>query len=443
MAHYPARRVTSISCERHLRTLAVNTKHSSRLIRWHGSGIVVGRTLVWRAGPFTSPTSWPIQNMTSSRARARRLSRTLLGVPLLREGIADRSHRRAAQSRAPFTDKQIELVTTFADQAVIAIENVRLFDEVQARTQRVERVAGAADGDLGGAAGHLEFARRTGAGVRDHAGERDADLRGQIRHSASTRRMMGSDCRMRRRTASLCRVFKARRRSYPAAHSEHIGSSHDRQYRPRSQTLQPSRLTSGCANPAELAGARTFSACRCCKEDELDRRHHDLSPGGAAVHRQADRAGQNFADQAVIAIENARLFSELRARTSLTKLWSSRRRPPRCSSVISRSPGDLQPVFDTMLATRRVFAMPSVAHVSGAKRRALSVCGMHDASPRARRTCGAADPCRRTRRSRRARVDRQTSCMPTSQTMPGIDARLRMSARRRLAVPHARSPCRC
>ena len=73
---------------------------------------------------------------------------------MMREGIVVGSSRCNAKKSRPFTRKQIELVTTFADQAVIAIENVRLFDEVQTRTRRSFRVAGAADRDLGGAAGH-------------------------------------------------------------------------------------------------------------------------------------------------------------------------------------------------------------------------------------------------------------------------------------------------
>ena len=83
--------------------------------------------------------------------------RTMLGVPLLREGTPIGVIALCRSNVSPFTDKQIELVTTFADQAVIAIENVRLFDEVEARTKDLTEVFATTDGNSRRAQGYQPF----------------------------------------------------------------------------------------------------------------------------------------------------------------------------------------------------------------------------------------------------------------------------------------------
>jgi GAF domain-containing protein len=99
-------------------------------------GSITGRTVL-EGRTVHIPDVLADPEFTWFEAQKRGGYRTALGVPLLREGMPIGVFFLTRTTVYPFTQQQIELVTTFADQAVIAIENVRLFDDVQARTREL------------------------------------------------------------------------------------------------------------------------------------------------------------------------------------------------------------------------------------------------------------------------------------------------------------------
>jgi signal transduction histidine kinase len=96
----------------------------------------VGRALL-EGGTVQVPDVLADPEYTWSEAQERTGLRSVLAVPLLREGHPIGVLVLARSVTRPFTDKQLEVVTTFADQAVIAIENVRLFDDIQDKSRRL------------------------------------------------------------------------------------------------------------------------------------------------------------------------------------------------------------------------------------------------------------------------------------------------------------------
>jgi GAF domain-containing protein len=111
-----------------------------------GRGSVVGRTLV-EGKSVHVPDVLADPEYAHVEVQQRAGFRTALAVPLVREGIPIGVIALARRTVRPFTQRQIELVATFADQAVIAIENARLFDEIQDKSRQLAEASQHKSGD--------------------------------------------------------------------------------------------------------------------------------------------------------------------------------------------------------------------------------------------------------------------------------------------------------
>jgi GAF domain-containing protein len=307
-----------------------------------------------RMPAFVTPVEEPYYEYTDLERQKLGGYRSSLAVPLLRDGVPVGVFALTRPIVKPFTEKQIELVTTFADQAVIAIENARLLNELRKRTDDLSE-------SLEQQTATSEVLSVISSSPGDLAPVFDSML------SNATRLCDAPFGNLSLREGDNLRVVATRHPT--SAHSEWWSPGalfmlrenpkiplarmavtkapvHVPDFNQEQAYIERVPLTVGLV---ESAGMRAMVVVPLLKENEL--------LGAFAIYRQEAQPFtdkqiallQNFAAQAVIAIENARLLNELRQRTAdLGESLEQQTATSKVLDVISRSAFDLQAVFETV-----------------------------------------------------------------------------------------------
>jgi GAF domain-containing protein len=265
-------------------------------------------------------------------------ARSLLNVPMVKDGELIGAIGIYRQEERPFTERQVALVTSFAAQAVIAIENTRLLNELrqsleqQTATADVLRVISSSPGELQPVFQIiLENATRIcGANFGGLSLRQGDAFRAVAMHGVSA-------------------AFAESRQRDPLIPVT-PGHNLERLLRTKDVVHVPDLAADMVAAPIpyELAGARALLNVPLLKDNEVIGSILIYRHGAGPFAEKQIESAKNFAAQAVIAMENARLLSELR--DSLEQQTAT----SQVLSVISSSPGELEPVFQAVVenATR-------------------------------------------------------------------------------------------